>query len=67
MILEVLFNATKIDIKIAIELIFEIKVISVNTLIKKGKVRKFKKIFGKKKKIKKAYIKFSLFDKNKLN
>jgi large subunit ribosomal protein L23 len=49
-------TATKPDIKSAIELLFKVKVKAVNTLITKGKVKRFKGVRGERKDIKKAVI-----------
>lgn len=49
-------DATKIEIKKAVELAFKVHVISVNTVIIKGKVKRFGKIFGKRKDFKKAVV-----------
>ncbi len=52
----VLFNANKYNIKYAVEKIFNVSVISINTINIKGKTVKFKSFFGKKKKWKKAIV-----------
>ena len=49
-------SATKPDIKSAIELLFKVKVKAVNTLITKGKVKRFKGVKGERKDVKKAVI-----------
>lgn len=54
-------SATKHEIKIAVEKLFNVKVSSVNTLIQKGKIKRFKGKLGKRVTIKKAYVKL---DKN---
>lgn len=54
-------SATKYEIKIAVEKLFNVKVLSVNTLIQKGKIKRFKGKLGKRATIKKAYVKL---DKN---
>ncbi|WP_316861778.1 50S ribosomal protein L23 [uncultured Cohaesibacter sp.] len=57
---KVVFNvskdATKSEIKAAIESLFSVKVKSVNTLVRKGKVKRFKGIFGKQVDVKKAIV-----------
>ena len=50
-------NASKDEIKYAIEKIFEVKVSKINTLISKGKSKVFKGTKGKRKDTKKAIIK----------
>lgn len=51
-------NANKYKIKHAIEKIFNVKVLSVNTINSKGKYKKFKNIIGKKSNSKKAIVTF---------
>ena len=52
-------NSTKVDIKNAVEKIFNVKVISVNTSISKGKVKRFKGKLGKRPDSKKAFVKLA--------
>lgn len=49
-------DATKPEIKVAVEQIFEVKVDSVNVLNVKGKAKNFGKTAGRKKGYKKAYV-----------
>ena len=49
-------TATKVDIKKAVESLFEVKVSNVQTSIAKGKAKRFGKFLGKRKDWKKAYI-----------
>jgi len=49
-------NATKPEIKKAVEGLFSVKVKSVNTLVRKGKVKRFRGIVGKQKDYKKAIV-----------
>ncbi|MBL4786198.1 MAG: 50S ribosomal protein L23 [Cohaesibacteraceae bacterium] len=49
-------DATKPDIKKAVESLFSVKVKSVNTLVRKGKVKRFRGIMGKQSDVKKAII-----------
>jgi large subunit ribosomal protein L23 len=49
-------EATKPDIKVAVEGLFGVKVKAVNTLNRKGKVKKFKGRPGKRSDIKKAIV-----------
>ncbi len=57
---KVMFNvaktATKPDIKAAVEALFQVKVKSVNTLNRKGKVKRFRGIAGKQNDVKKAIV-----------
>ena len=55
-VFEVSMVATKKDIKKAVEQLFKVKVKGVNTLITKGKSKRFKGKMGKRKNIKKAYV-----------
>ena len=49
-------NATKPEIKSAIEALFNVKVKAVNTLVRKGKVKRFRGIKGKQSDVKKAVV-----------
>ncbi len=49
-------DATKTEIKKAVEMAFKVHVTSVHTIIVKGKVKRFGKIFGKRKDLKKAIV-----------
>jgi large subunit ribosomal protein L23 len=57
---QVVFNvaktATKPEIKAAVEALFKVKVKSVNTLVRKGKVKRFKGFVGKQSDVKKAIV-----------
>jgi large subunit ribosomal protein L23 len=57
---QVIFNvrrhATKPEIKAAVEQLFNVKVKAVNTLNRKGKIKRFKGIMGKRSDIKKAIV-----------
>ena len=55
-VFEVDMNATKLQVKEAIENLFNVKVQSVNTLIVKGKVKRFRGKLGKRRDLKKAYV-----------
>jgi len=55
-VFEVAMDATKPQIKDAIESLFNVKVKAVNTTITKGKVKKFKGRPGKRRDVKKAYV-----------
>jgi len=49
-------DATKPEIKAAVEALFKVKVKSVNTLVRKGKVKRFKGFVGKQNDVKKAIV-----------
>jgi large subunit ribosomal protein L23 len=49
-------DATKGEVKEAVELMFEVKVQGVNLLNKPGKTRRFKNIAGRRSGYKKAYV-----------
>ena len=53
---KVLRDATKTEIKAAVELMFKVEVESVSTLVQKGKVKKFGKSMGRRDHVKKAYV-----------
>jgi large subunit ribosomal protein L23 len=56
-VFEVKRNANKIEIKNAIEEIFKVKVLDVNTIIVPGKVRRIGRNMGKRSSWKKAIVK----------
>jgi large subunit ribosomal protein L23 len=49
-------NATKPQIKVAIEKLFEVKVTGVNTLVRKGKAKTFRGVRGRQQDFKKAIV-----------
>lgn len=49
-------DATKPAIKQAVEQLFDVKVKAVNTLILKGKIKRFKGMIGKRNDVKKAIV-----------
>ncbi len=49
-------KATKPEIKAAVEALFGVKVTSVNTTTRKGKVKRFKGIIGRQSDVKKAIV-----------
>ena len=57
---QVIFNvakdASKPDIKKAVEALFSVKVKAVNTLVRKGKVKRFRGTKGKQSDVKKAVV-----------
>lgn len=54
--LKVLPNATKPEIKAAVELLFGVQVASVTTTTTKGKTKRFGRSIGKRSDVKKAYV-----------
>jgi len=56
MVFSVPLNATKLEIKSSIEKIFSVKVNAVNTILLKGKVKRFKGVSGRRSDTKKAII-----------
>ncbi|UOO92247.1 MULTISPECIES: 50S ribosomal protein L23 [Vitreoscilla] len=56
MTFKVLPNATKTEIKAAVELLFSVQVASVTTTTTKGKKKRFGSSFGKRSDVKKAYV-----------
>ena len=49
-------DATKPEIKAAIEQLFKVKVVGVNTLLRKGKTKQFRGVKGKQQDVKKAIV-----------
>jgi large subunit ribosomal protein L23 len=49
-------NATKPQIKSAVEALFSVKVKAVNTLVRKGKEKRFRGMLGKQSDVKKAIV-----------
>ncbi|WP_197457533.1 50S ribosomal protein L23 [Snodgrassella sp. CFCC 13594] len=56
MTFKVLPNATKQEIKAAVEMLFDVKVDTVTTTITKGKSKRFGRTIGKRSDVKKAYV-----------
>ena len=56
MVFSVPVSATKLDVKLSIEKIFSVKVLAVNTILLKGKVKRFKGILGRRSNTKKAIV-----------
>ena len=56
MVFSVPINATKLEVKSSIEKIFSVKVKSVNTILLKGKIKRFKGVLGKRSNTKKAIV-----------
>jgi large subunit ribosomal protein L23 len=55
-VFNVLKSADKAEIKAAVEFLFKVKVKSVNTLVRKGKVKRFRGFVGKQDDVKKAIV-----------
>jgi large subunit ribosomal protein L23 len=55
-VFEVAIDASKPQIKEAVEALFGVKVKAVNTTITKGKVKRFRGQLGKRRDVKKAYV-----------
>jgi large subunit ribosomal protein L23 len=53
---KVLRDATKPEIKAAVELMFKVEVDSVSTLNQKGKAKRFGRTMGRRDHVKKAYV-----------
>ncbi|HZE92334.1 MAG TPA: 50S ribosomal protein L23 [Rhizobacter sp.] len=53
---KVLRDATKPEIKAAVELLFKVDVESVQTVVQKGKVKRFGRSIGRRDHVKKAYV-----------
>jgi large subunit ribosomal protein L23 len=58
-VFRVRLNATKPQIKKAVEQLFGVKVLAVNTLTRKGKTKRFRGIAGRQKDVKKAVVKLA--------
>jgi len=56
-------DATKPQIKAAIEELFKVKVLSVNTLTRKGKIKQFRGMRGRQQDVKKAIVRLAEGDK----
>ena len=54
--LDVEMNATKPDIKAAVEMLFNVKVTAVNTIVQKGKTKTFRGRAGRRSEMKKAMV-----------
>jgi large subunit ribosomal protein L23 len=52
-------DATKAEIKRAVEGLFDVKVVAVNTTIRKGKTKRFRGVAGRQKDIKKAIVRLA--------
>ena len=52
-------NATKNQIKVAVETLFDVKVLGVNTLVLKGKTKRFRGRLGRRSDVKKAFVRLA--------
>jgi len=55
-VFDVAIDATKPQIKAAVEALFEVKVKAVNTMVRKGKVKRFRNKIGVRNDVKKAVV-----------
>jgi len=62
-VFKVRLDATKPQIKAAVEKLFGVKVVAVNTLTRKGQTKRFRGIEGRPKDVKKAVVKLAEGDK----
>ena len=56
-------DATKPEIKAAVEQLFGVKVLAVNTILRKGKAKTFRGMKGKQQDVKKAIVRLAEGDK----
>lgn len=56
MVFKVLKDATRTEIKAAVELLFNVQVASVTTTTTKGKTKRFGRTLGRRSDVKKAYV-----------
>lgn len=55
-VFDVAIDASKPEIKTAVEELFSVKVKAVNTQVRKGKVKRFRGVTGRRKDVKKAVV-----------
>lgn len=55
-VFDVAIDASKPEIKAAVEALFSVKVKAVNTLVRKGKVKRFRGFLGRRNAVKKAVV-----------
>lgn len=55
-VFDVAMDATKAEIKTAVEALFSVKVKAVNTLVRKGKIKRFRNLKGVRNDVKKAIV-----------
>ena len=56
LVFRVAFRASKPEIKAAVEMLFGVKVLRVNTLIQKGKLKRFRGRVGQRSDVKKEFV-----------
>lgn len=56
-------DATKPEIKAAVEQLFKVKVLAVNTILRKGKTKRFRGLPGRQQDVKKAIVRLAEGDK----
>ena len=56
LVFSVPITVNKLDIKLSIEKIFSVQVMSINTILTKGKVKRFKGVLGRRPNTKKAIV-----------
>ena len=56
-------DATKPEIKAAVEKLFKVKVLAVNTILRKGKTKRFRGLPGKQQDVKRAIVRLAEGDK----
>ena len=61
-VFEVLENATKAEVREAVEILFNVSVIAVQVLNVRGKIKRFGKTPGKRNNWKKAYVRLAVGD-----
>ena len=62
-VFEVQKDVNKIEIQRAVEQLFKVKVLSVNTILRKGKTKTFRGMRGKQQDVKKAIVRLAEGDK----
>ncbi|MBW3538403.1 50S ribosomal protein L23 [Candidatus Parcubacteria bacterium] len=58
-VFEVPKSANKIEVTKAVETAFKVQVASVNMLVAKGKLKRFKRVLGRQRDVKKAMVKLA--------
>ena len=58
-VFQVAIDATKTEVKAAVEELFKVNLKAVNTVVTKGKVKRFRGKLGKRSDVKKAYVTLS--------
>jgi large subunit ribosomal protein L23 len=55
-VFKVRLTASKDDVKAAVEALFKVKVTAVNTIVQKGKTKRFRGVVGRRSDVKKAIV-----------